>query len=227
MPVSPENNAVLNAVEVRVLGALVEKEKTTPDYYPLSLNALTNACNQLSNREPVVSYDDGAVLRAVEALRVKKLAFVFHGADSRVPKYGHKFAEMLGTTPAETAVLCVLMLRGPQTIGEVRGRTGRMHEFASLADVETTLQGLATHAHQPLVVKLPRQAGFKESRYAHLLAGPPEAMAPETPASPETSPAPLTPDRERLAKLETDTAALRREVDEMRQQLTALRRLLE
>jgi hypothetical protein len=222
---------LLNSVEVRVLGALVEKAITTPDYYPLSLNALVNACNQLSNRDPVAAYDEATVLRAVESLRDRKLAFVFHGADSRVPKYGQKFAEALALAPAETAALCVLMLRGPQTVGEIRGRTGRLHEFASLDEVEATLQALAGRTPQPLAAKLPRQAGFKESRYAHLLAGPVEAAAlaaPVAPAETPVSPAPpAAANTNRIAQLESEVAALHRELAELRQQFTDLRRQLE
>src|SRR5437879_9693253 len=161
----------LTAVEVRVLGSLIEKEITTPDYYPLTLNALTNACNQISNRDPVVSFDEQTVMRALDSLREKKLAYVFHGSESRVPKYGHLFPEAFDLAPPEVAVLCVLLLRGPQTPGEIRGRTGRLHEFASLSEVETTLHELSIKEPQPLVLKLPRQTGSRESRYAHLLSG--------------------------------------------------------
>src|ERR1017187_8980285 len=124
----------LNPVEVRVLGSLVEKDITTPDYYPLTLNALTNACNQSSNRDPVVSFLERDVVRGLDSLREKKLAFMFQGADSRAAKYGHRFPETFGLTRPEVAILCVLMLRGAQTAGEIRGRTGRMHEFASRED---------------------------------------------------------------------------------------------
>jgi uncharacterized protein YceH (UPF0502 family) len=219
----------LTSEEGRVLGALVEKALTTPDYYPLSLNALTNACNQLSNRDPVVTYSENTVLRAVEALRDKRLAFVFSGADSRVVKYGHKLADALALNRAETATLCVLLLRGPQTVGEIRGRTGRMHEFADLADAEAVLNGLAARPPDPLVVKLPRQPGCKESRYAHLLAGPVEsAAAPEPPAaaSPSPAPAPSVPTLPPadLAALQAEVAALRAEQAALRAELAELRR---
>ena len=219
---------VLNAAEVRVLGALVEKAVTTPDYYPLTLNALTNACNQTSNRDPVVAFDEITVVRALESLRERRLAFMFDGALSRVPKYAHKLDERLELTPPEVAVLCVLLLRGPQTPGEIRGRTGRLHEFATIEETEAVLQGLAAKLPQPLVAKLPRQTGFKESRYAHLLAG--EVATPaaaESAARPEPATVLVRLENERLAKLETETADLRREVAELRQQLADFKKLLE
>ena len=216
----------LDAVEARVLGSLLEKESTTPDYYPLSLNALVNACNQSSNREPVVEYGEPTVLRALEGLRNQKLVFVFEGAASRVVKYGQKLADTLGLSPAETAALCVLMLRGPQTTGEIRGRSGRLHEFASLDEVESTLQTLATRSPQPLVVRLPRQTGFKESRYAHLLAGPPGAVLPE--AAPEVAAAsPDAPDDDRIAQLTREVEELRNELAELKTHFADFRKQLE
>src|ERR671912_1254989 len=164
--------ATLDEVEVRVLGALVEKQLATPDYYPLTLNALVNACNQISNRDPVVSYDERTVERAVDSLRGKNLAYVFYGSESRVPKYKHVMTEIFRLPAPELAAMCVLMLRGPQTVGEVRGRTGRLYEFADLREAEETLDGLARR-DDPLVAKLPRQAGRKEARYAQLLSGQP------------------------------------------------------
>ena len=162
---------IINAVEARALGVLVEKEATTPEHYPLTLTAVVNACNQISNRDPVVSFSETMVTRALSGLREKNLAGVFHGADSRVPRYAHRLQEAFALSRPEIAVLCVLLLRGPQTVGELRGRTGRMHEFATLAEVEATLHALATKKPQPLVAKLPRQAGSKESRFDHLLEG--------------------------------------------------------
>src|SRR4051794_14618672 len=152
----------LNAAEVRVLGSLIEKQITTPDYYPLSLNALTNACNQLTNREPVVSFDETTVVRAIDGLREKRLATLFTGGESRVAKYKHTLNDALLLTPAETALLNVLMLRGPQTIGELRTRAERLYAFESPADVEETLSALSIRQPQPLVAKLPRQPGTKE-----------------------------------------------------------------
>jgi uncharacterized protein YceH (UPF0502 family) len=207
----------LNAAEVRVLGSLIEKDITTPDYYPLTLNALVNACNQSSNRDPVVSYGEADVMRALDLLREKKLAFMFQGADSRVAKFGHRIAESLELARPETAALCVLLLRGPQTPGEIRGRTGRMHEFPTLEATEATLNALIARSPDPLAARLPRQAGMKEQRYAHRLSG--EAAAP--------APQPAGQDDERLARLERDATALRAEVAELRQQLADLRKQLE
>src|SRR3954468_14891932 len=163
-------DALMNAIEVRVIGALVEKQMATPEYYPLTMNALVNACNQLTGREPVVAYDERTVARALESLREKQLVWLVTAAGARVPKYEHRLSEKFNLAEQETAVLAVLMLRGPQTIGEIKGRTGRIYEFAELAEVEMTLESLMT-SEPPLIVKLPRQPGTKESRYAHRLAG--------------------------------------------------------
>ncbi len=217
----------LNAAEVRVLGSLVEKAVTTPDYYPLSLGALTNACNQLTNREPVVSFDEADVVRALDGLRRKNLASLFHGADSRVPKYKHAFTDQFLLTPAEVAILSVLMLRGPQTIGELRTRTERLHPFDHLSDVEETLQALGARQPRPLVAKLPRQPGTKESRYAQLLSGPVDTTATERALPPESATLTVRAENERLAKLEEETAALRREFAELRQQFADFRKQFE
>src|ERR1041385_295867 len=161
---------ILTAIEIRTLGSLVEKQVTTPEYYPLSLNALTLACNQKNNRNPVTSYTEAQVEQAVETLREKNLAYVFYGSTSRVPKYKHVLPEVMHLSHPEVAVMCVLMLRGPQTPGELRGNASRLHEFTGLEEVEQTLNGLITR-DEPLVVRLPRQPGQKEVRFAHLLAG--------------------------------------------------------
>jgi hypothetical protein len=214
-PASP-----LGAAEIRVLGCLVEKDITTPDYYPLTLNALTNACNQSTNRDPVVAYSEQEVVRALDALRARKLAFAFQGADSRVAKFGHRFAETFALDRPATSALCVLMLRGPQTVGELRGRTGRMHDFASLQEVEAVLDSLAARTPDPLVAKLRRQAGMKEQRYVQLLGGPPDEAA--SPAVAPGAPA-QAGDAARIAALEAESAALRRDVDVLRRQLDELR----
>ena len=218
----------LNPVELRVLGSLVEKDITTPEYYPMTLKALTSACNQTSNRNPVVSLSEHDVVLGLDALRERKLAFMFQGAESRVPKYGHRFLESFGLARPEAAVMCVLLLRGPQTAGEIRGRTGRMHEFAGLAETAATLDGLAARAPEPLVARLPRQAGFKEQRYAHLLAGDAPAPAPGPEPGPAISGAPAAtrPEDERLDRLETEGAALRAEVAELRRQVAELKKQL-
>jgi hypothetical protein len=163
-------NIILNDVETRVLGSLVEKDVTTPDYYPLSLNALVNACNQKNNRDPVMHLEEDAVQEALSALQDKRLAGPTSSADSRVTKYEHRLQEAFNFTRGETAVLCVLLLRGPQTPGELRGRTERMHRFEDLTEVQSTLQRLMQR-DPPLVRVLPRQPGTKESRYKHLLGG--------------------------------------------------------
>jgi uncharacterized protein YceH (UPF0502 family) len=162
---------LLDPVEVRVLGALLEKEITTPEYYPLTLNALVNACNQKSNREPVVSYDDEIVEQALALLRDKRLAFQLTGAGMRVPKFGHRIVEVLNLGRRELAILCELMVRGPQTVGELRTRSERMHRFDDLEGVETVLRNLAERPDQALVKHLERQPGTKEPRWAHLLSG--------------------------------------------------------
>jgi hypothetical protein len=199
----------LDATETRVLGALLEKEITTPDYYPLSTNALVNACNQKSNREPVVSYDDDTVEDALASLRVKGLAVRVTG-DSRVAKHEQRFTEKFNLGRREAALLCVLMLRGPQTVGELRGRSERLYTFDDLEAVDATLNRLA---EMEFVKKLPRRTGFKEQRWAQLLAGDVVEEAGEAPAPlAERGPS----DRDRIARLEADLAALRLEFDQFR-----------
>jgi len=213
----------LDEIEVRVLGALLEKDITTPDYYPLSLNALVNACNQKSNRDPVMALDESAVKDALDRLNEKNLAGQATSADSRVPKYAHRLQEVFNFDRREMAVLCVLLLRGPQTPGELRGRTERMYKFDDLGMVESALHRLMDR-EPPLVMKLPRQPGTKESRYAHLLAGEMEAWS--KPA--ETQPmAAGSQDEERMTRLETEVQSLRREVADLRQQLEEFRKQFE
>jgi uncharacterized protein YceH (UPF0502 family) len=209
----------LSPVEVRVLGSLIEKDITTPDYYPLTLNALTNACNQSSNRDPVMALGEQAIVEALNGLRERKLAFMFQGADSRVAKFGHRIAETFELARPETAVLCVLLLRGPQTPGEIRGRTGRMHEFANLEETEASLAMLIDRAPDALAMRLPRQAGTKEQRFAHLLGGAVAASAPAGAAQ-----VPYVDSREeRIARLEAEVAAMRAEVADLRGQLAELK----
>ncbi|MGH7995279.1 MAG: YceH family protein [Opitutaceae bacterium] len=221
----PEAIPPLDPVEIRVLASLLEKETATPDYYPLTLNALTNACNQSSNRDPVVTLGEQAIVRAMDSLREKKLAYVTTGGINRVAKYGQRLAEALELGPAERAVLCELMLRGPQTMGELRGRASRLHPFGALAEVEAALGALAARSPQPLAQKLPRQTGFKESRYAQLLGGPIGPGPAETfAAGAEPAAASAPAESGRIAKLEEETAALRRELAELRQELEGFRR---
>jgi len=211
---------VLNNVEARVLGALIEKEITTPDYYPLSLNALINACNQKNNREPVMTVDENVVRTALHNLQMKRLAGPAGGADSRVTKYEHRIQEVFNFTRAETAVIDVLLLRGPQTPGELRGRAERMFRFEELSDVQATLQRLIER-EPPLVKMLPRQPGTKESRYGHLLAGDMEGYeGPADPAAAAHGPSTDT----RVSHLEEEVAQLRTEIAELRQQLEELRK---
>lgn len=199
----------LSEVELRVLGSLVEKALTTPDYYPLTLNALVAACNQKSNRAPVVEYDAQTVNAALDALKARGLTWTVLGGESRVPKYRHFFDETYGLNPAETAVLTELILRGPQTVGELRSRTERFGVALALPDVEEALVNLLTR-DDPLVVQLPRLPGSREPRYAHLLGA-----APDMPAV--TAPVPRT---DRLAALEAEVAALREEVTALHTKLS-------
>jgi len=200
----------LTEAEVRVLGSLIEKEITTPDYYPLSLNALMAACNQSSNRNPVVHYDEDTVVQAADLLREKKLVHLIARGESRVNKYRHVLYEAMNMGRPDIAAMCILMLRGPQTIGEIRTRSNRLYDFTSIEQVETTLNGLMA-AVPPLVVRLPRQMGQKEVRYAHLLSGEVEMSALE--AEPEARPE-IDPDR--IGRLEKEVADLRREFEEFR-----------
>src|SRR5690349_7156779 len=173
----------LSPVEARILGSLIEKEATTPDNYPLSLNALTAACNQSSNRDPVIELEEESVRNAVNSLRQQSLVRAVQQAGSRVMKFQHLIVDRLNLDASAHSVLCVLLLRGPQTAGEIRGRTNRLAEFASVADVETALEALSK---QGLVAQVPRRPGQKEVRYAHLLSGPPEpSTAGDSPTSGE------------------------------------------
>lgn len=217
---------LLSEAEVRVLGSLAEKQVTTPDYYPLTMNALVHACNQISNRDPVVQYDERQVTEAVDNLRLKNLVYIFYGAESRVPKYKHMMREVLGLSPPELAALCVLMLRGPQTVGEVRGRTGRLYEFTDLREVETTLEGLAQR-DEPLIVKLPRQVGRKEARYAHLLSGQPVVEDESEAQTVSTVPRGRAGESERVARLEAEVERLSNELAEMRRQFEEFRKQFE
>jgi uncharacterized protein YceH (UPF0502 family) len=194
----------LDAAEARVLGSLLEKEVATPEYYPLSLNALVNACNQKSNREPVVAYDEDTVEVALEGLRAKGLALRNTGRDSRVPKHEQRFTEKFNFGRREAAVLCVLLLRGPQTTGELRGRSERLYTFDDLEAVESTLHRLAEIG---FVKQLPRQPGTKEPRWAHLMCGDVEVAEP---------PAERAPSVDRIGKLEAELAELRREFEDFR-----------
>jgi hypothetical protein len=215
---------VLSAAQARVLGALVEKEVTTPDYYPLSLNALINACNQRSNREPVMDLDEEDVRLALRLLEEKRLAGRARSADGRVTKYEHWLGEFFNFNRAETALVCVLLLRGPQTPGELRGRTERMHRFDEIGEVLAALQKLMERT-PPLAAMLPRQPGTKESRYAHLLSGPVESVAAAFAAEPVLVRREAAEDaghEERIAQLEATVTELRQEVAALRQKIDDL-----
>jgi uncharacterized protein len=201
----------LTEVEARVVGALVEKQITTPEYFPLTLNSLTAACNQKTNRDPVVSFDEETVQTALDSLRDKNIALVIYRSGSRVAKYKHMFPKVYEISPAEVAVLCVLMLRGFQTLGEIRERTSRLYEFPGLGEVNETLEDLIKR-DDPLVLKLERQPGQKEVRFAHLLCG--EIDVTNLPVA--TSYSNKHVDNERLAKLEEEVKTLRSELDEFK-----------
>ena len=214
----------LTANEVRVLGSLIEKDITTPEYYPLSLNALVNACNQKSNRDPVMQLNEDAVRDALGGLEEQRLAGPARGAESRVTKYEQRLQEVFNFTRAETAVLCVLLLRGPQTPGELRGRTERMHRFETLEDLQSALQKLMQR-EPPLAKVLPRQPGTKESRYAHLLAG--DVVEFELPVQAGAAAERIPAEAERIARLQEEVADLRREVSEVKDQLERFRKQFE
>jgi uncharacterized protein len=213
-------STILTDIEARVLGSLIEKQVTTPEYYPLTLNALTLACNQKNNRYPVTSYTENQVAEAVEKLREKNLAYVFYGSTSRVPKYKHVMPEVMHLSHPEVALMCVLMLRGAQTLGELRGNASRLHHFSSLEEVEQTLNGLITR-DEPLVARLPRQPGQKEGRFAHLLSG---EINLEAFAESErvTAAAPS-----RRASLEEKIDALTAEVEKLKEQFEQFRKQFE
>ena len=208
----------LTPVEARVLGSLIEKDITTPDYYPLSLNALVNACNQKNNRDPVMNLDENEVRDALAGLQEQRLAGPARGADSRVTKYEHRLQEVFNLPRGETGLLCVLLLRGSQTPGELRGRTERMFRFEHLDDVEATLHRLMER-DPPLVTMLQRQPGTKESRYGHLLSGEPE----ESRSAP-VGVLPSSTDDDRIGKLEAEIAELRRELHELRHAFDELKK---
>ncbi len=212
---------VLTDTEVRVLGCLLEKESTTPEYYPLSLNALMVACNQKTNRDPVVAYDEDTVAEAVDKLWAKDLARPASFTSGRVKKYEHSIQEVFNLGRRELALLCVLMLRGPQTAGELRDRAERIHAFSDLEEVERCLEGMMARQPDPLAARLPKLPGTKEPRYVHLLAG--EVNV----AALTAEPPPARPDGGRLAALESEVQALRAEVRELRQELTEFRRQFE
>lgn len=204
----------LSPLEARILGCLLEKQQATPEYYPLTLNALTAACNQTTNREPVMALEEAEVAMGLESLRQKGLVWVVSAAGSRATKYEQKLGEGLNLALQEVAALTVLLLRGPQTPGEIRSRSGRLYAFADLAEAEAALDSLAA-AEPPLVARLPRQPGTKESRYAHLLGGPVDTEAPVPPAA--------VPGQGRVERLEAEVADLREGLASLREAFEAFR----
>ncbi|WMN89165.1 YceH family protein [Vibrio parahaemolyticus] len=209
----------LTAIEARVIGCLIEKEVTTPDLYPLSLNALTNACNQKSNREPVMSLSESDVLDAVDALIERRLVSDESAFNSRVSKYQHRFCNTefgdLKLTEQEKGIVCCMLLRGAQTPGEIRTRTNRLTTFRDVKEVENVLEHLASEEKGPLVVKLPREAGKRESRYMHLFCGEVDVSAIETAAT-------VSPSSDRISQLEQEVAMLREELDALKAQVESL-----
>ena len=220
----------LTEVEARVLGALLEKESTTPDYYPLSLNALVNACNQKSNRDPAMNLDEDAVRNALRGLHDNSLARSVSAVDSRVTKYEHRLQEAFNFDRREAAIFCELLLRGPQTPGELRSRAERMHHFDNLGEVQSTLQRLMNR-NPPLAKVLARQPGTKESRYTHLLCGYAEpVMSPterEAPAAPRRESPEAANSGDKLSHLESEVAELRRDIADLKQQFAVFRKQFE
>lgn len=217
--------ALLTDIEVHVLGSLIEKQITTPEYYPLTLNALVAACNQKNNRNPVTSYSESEIDDALFSLRDKNLAYVFHGSTSRVPKYKHVAPEVMHLSPAQVAALCVLMLSGPQTVGEIRTRGSRLYEFNGLEEVEETLRSLSARESEPLVLRLPRQSGQKEARFAQLLSGEPSReQIVET--VPERKPRGAN-EAEKIVLLEEAVQNLTQRVEELSAQLDSFKKQFE
>ncbi|MFN2412549.1 MAG: YceH family protein [Pyrinomonadaceae bacterium] len=210
--------------EIRVVGSLIEKQLTTPEYYPLTMNGLVAACNQKSNRDPVMNLDETTILAAVESLRERNLVYLYYGSTSRAVKYKHMLPSVYELSPAEVAVMAVLFLRGAQTVGELRERTSRMHTFSGLGEVQETLDSL-TRRDEPLVAKIERQAGQKEARFAHLLAGPvrAETVAADVRSAQVAVSQPLTSDRiaqleQNVDRLQTELNSFRETFDEFRKQ---------
>jgi uncharacterized protein YceH (UPF0502 family) len=215
---------ILTEAEARVLGSLIEKQLTTPEYYPLTLNALTAACNQKSNRDPVVSYDETTITGAVDSLRDKNLVYLFYGSNSRAVKYKHMVPSVYELDDAGVAIIAVLLLRGPQTLGELRERTGRLHEFSGIGEVQETLDGMARR-DDPVVVKLERQPGQKEARYAHLLSGEVDQAA--ISPSRETSTSTAAGKNDRIENLEAEVERLKTEFSSLRDTFEEFRKQFE
>ena len=213
-------STTLNETEARIVGSLVEKQLTTPEYYPLTLNALAAACNQKSNRDPVMSLDESAILAAIDALRDKNLVYLFYGSGSRTVKYKHMLPNVFELEPPAVALMALLLLRGPQTVGELRGRSDRLHQFSSLQEIQETLDEMADRS-EPLVVKLERQPGQKEARYAHLLSGPVNAEAfqmRQSDAAPSAGSSRIESLEQEVSRLSDELTILREEFEKFREQ---------
>jgi uncharacterized protein len=219
-------STILTENEIRVLGALIEKQITTPEYYPLTLNSLTAACNQKNNRNPVMSLTESEVERALDSLREKNLAYVFHGSTSRVPKFKHVAPEVLQLNPAELAAMCVLMLSGAHTVGEIRTRGARLYEFRGMEEVEETLHALSAREDDPLVVKLPRQPGQKDARFMHLLAGQPDVEAATEQVAPLRS-ARRENEADRVSTLEEQVQTLTQQIEALTAQFEEFKKQFE
>ncbi len=206
---------ILDGIELRVLGVLMEKSKTTPEYYPMTINAITLACNQKTSRKPVVQYDEQTVILALDTLKRKSLVSTATGGTSRSVKYKHNFAIVFPVLPQEVALICLLILRGPQTPGELNTNSGRMYEFESLDEVQSVLERLS-EPDMPYVMQLPKRAGQKELRYVHLLGGTPD---PELYESQESYARPASELEERLAKVEHELADLKEAFDKLMKEL--------
>jgi uncharacterized protein YceH (UPF0502 family) len=217
---------ILDPNEIRVLGALIEKQITTPEYYPLTLHALTAACNQKNNRNPVMSLTEAEVEQALDSLRERNLAYVFHGSTSRVPKFKHVAPEVLQLNTAELAAMCVLMLSGPQTVGEIRTRGARLYDFKGLEEVDETLHALSTRETDPLVVKLSRQPGQKDARFSHLLAGEPAVETTPQSSTPAKALRPQ-PGADRTSTLEAQVQALTEQVEGLAAQFEEFKKQFE
>lgn len=218
-------SVILDEIEARVLGSMMEKDLTTPDYYPLSLNALVNACNQKSNRDPMTNYDEETVLDAIDRLRSKHLATVLTGGEHRVPKYGHRVYETLNLGRREIAVLTPMLLRGPNTLNELKVRTERMYNFDDHDAVLNAVHKLAEHEGGPMAVELPRQPGMRETRYTHLLFG--EAALPPVHAHEHAEGPAAAPREDRLAHLESEVAAIKAEMAVLQAQFADFRKQFE
>lgn len=211
----------LNDKEIRVLGCLMEKEMATPEYYPLSLNSLLNACNQKSNRDPVVSYDETTVIQALDSLKEKK--FVWRSDASRVTKYSQNFVKIKNLIDKEAALLCLLFLRGPQTLGELRGRSDRLYKFNNLEEVQEVLDSLSD---MEMTIKLPKLPGRKEARYTHLLSGLPDDKQ-EQELERESSTPPTTLESDRIQHLENKIISLQEELESLKQEFTEFKKQFE